>query len=515
MDRMHVASQGEPVYPEGIERRKSVDDAIAELFPDATVFGESGAPITAQAPAGGAFAPAQAVPPLALADGLDNALAPMLGLQEIADNRASSGPYTPPVSLPFSCAPSATSPVACQAAVSSAGTRAPAEWASQCTPTDQRGAGDIFCDPAGAVVGLPPATMDCERSHFAASASIAQTIAQTAGSVALSRAPSGYSAVLSGDLAAAVIPAPLRTPSAPGSFLRAASSGFSRTTSVGTAHSRASSVCLTPSVFSRASSTGSMSDSTVVSNNFLCYPGAHGTILGEKRGRGKPDAPSKRRPWTADEHARFVDSLARFGQKDRGETNGRVGVGLGPGVAELIAVVVGTRTVSQVRSHAQKYFLQLSRTASAVSAGSSSPAASTASASVSAQKSDSADASPREEGSQDVAEGGSGGMGAGGSRDGVSSSAGLKCEPIEECDSSQDRESAAPAGERGCAAIKLENHQRGAEVNKRQKTTSHSCDKIETKTAATATAADDSVAAVAVRPGAHGGKVLASLVQAA
>ena len=509
MDKLRDASEGAPVYPEGIERRKSVDDAIAELFPDAAVFEPWEAPIPAQAPAGGAFAPVvgEAVPPLALAHGVGNTVAPMLGLQEIAGNRASSGPYTPAVALPFS-------PVACQAAASPAGTLAPAEWPGQCTPTDQRGAGDVFCGPAGAVVSLPPATLDCERSQFAA-ASVAQTTAQTAGSVALSRAPSGYSAVLSGDLPAAVVPVPLRTPSAPGSFLRAASSGFSRTASVGTAHSRASSVSLTPSVFSRASSTGSMSDSAVVSNNFLCYPGAHGTILGEKRGRGKPDAPSKRRPWTADEHARFVDSLARFGQKDRGETNGRVGVGLGPGVAELIAVVVGTRNVSQVRSHAQKYFLQLNRTASAASAGSSSPAASTASASVSMQKSDSADASPREEGSQDEVEGGRGETGGGGSRDGVSSSPGIKCEPIGECDSSQDRETAAPAGEQGFAAVKLENHECGAQVNKRPKTTSHSCDKNETKTAAAVTTAGDSVAAVAVHPGAHGGKVLAPLVQAA
>ncbi|KAJ1485332.1 hypothetical protein T484DRAFT_1793883 [Baffinella frigidus] len=38
-----------------------------------------------------------------------------------------------------------------------------------------------------------------------------------------------------------------------------------------------------------------------------------------------------------------------------------VSVGLGPGVAEQIAVHVTSRSVSQVRSHAQKYFLRLYR----------------------------------------------------------------------------------------------------------------------------------------------------------
>ena len=44
---------------------------------------------------------------------------------------------------------------------------------------------------------------------------------------------------------------------------------------------------------------------------------------------------------------------------------GKVSVGLGPGVAEQIAVFVGSRSVSQVRSHAQKYFLRLHRAAKA------------------------------------------------------------------------------------------------------------------------------------------------------
>ena len=72
--------------------------------------------------------------------------------------------------------------------------------------------------------------------------------------------------------------------------------------------------------------------------------------------------------WSAEEHQQFLAGLARFGPivlpMDKGsscaKSGARVSVGLGPGVAEVIAGVVGT-TVSQVRSHVQKYFLRRSR----------------------------------------------------------------------------------------------------------------------------------------------------------
>eukprot|EP00286_Rhodomonas_abbreviata_P007830 CAMPEP_0181329500 /NCGR_PEP_ID=MMETSP1101-20121128/23341_1 /TAXON_ID=46948 /ORGANISM="Rhodomonas abbreviata, Strain Caron Lab Isolate" /LENGTH=131 /DNA_ID=CAMNT_0023438577 /DNA_START=155 /DNA_END=550 /DNA_ORIENTATION=- len=67
--------------------------------------------------------------------------------------------------------------------------------------------------------------------------------------------------------------------------------------------------------------------------------------------------------WSKEEHALFLDGLKKFGTRpDDDNLNQRPMVGLGPGVAELLATFIGTRSVSQVRSHAQKHFIREWRT---------------------------------------------------------------------------------------------------------------------------------------------------------
>jgi SHAQKYF class myb-like DNA-binding protein len=55
--------------------------------------------------------------------------------------------------------------------------------------------------------------------------------------------------------------------------------------------------------------------------------------------------PSQSRYWTAEEHERFLEAIKRFGEKD----------------VKNIAALVGSRNPTQVRTHAQKYFLRLER----------------------------------------------------------------------------------------------------------------------------------------------------------
>jgi len=77
-----------------------------------------------------------------------------------------------------------------------------------------------------------------------------------------------------------------------------------------------------------------------------------------------------RKQWTPEEEAKFLKALDKLGPKDT-ETDprtGRVSVRLGPGVAEIISLVVGSRSVAQVRSHAQKHYIRKEREASRLGA---------------------------------------------------------------------------------------------------------------------------------------------------
>eukprot|EP00960_Hanusia_phi_P030319 748519-Hanusia_phi.AAC.3 len=70
---------------------------------------------------------------------------------------------------------------------------------------------------------------------------------------------------------------------------------------------------------------------------------------------------SQRRPWSEDEHQRFLSALERFGTPTNMDQHRGSAVGLGQGVADMISFVVGTRSPAQVRSHAQKFFLKQQR----------------------------------------------------------------------------------------------------------------------------------------------------------
>ncbi|KAI0558597.1 myb domain containing protein [Gracilaria domingensis] len=62
--------------------------------------------------------------------------------------------------------------------------------------------------------------------------------------------------------------------------------------------------------------------------------------------RGKSDAPKvQSRYWTPAEHQRFLEALQKFGPKD----------------VRAIANYVGSRNATQVRTHAQKYFLRVAK----------------------------------------------------------------------------------------------------------------------------------------------------------
>jgi len=61
--------------------------------------------------------------------------------------------------------------------------------------------------------------------------------------------------------------------------------------------------------------------------------------------QSEDDNKNQSRYWSEDEHRKFVEGVEKFGAKE----------------AKKIAEYVGTRDITQVRSHAQKYFLKLKR----------------------------------------------------------------------------------------------------------------------------------------------------------
>lgn len=87
--------------------------------------------------------------------------------------------------------------------------------------------------------------------------------------------------------------------------------------------------------------------------------------------RAKPHTSQVACYWTQAEHRRFLEALELYMEPGAGAEagkggagkRGKVSVGLGHGTAERIAAHVGTRTVAQVRSHAQKYFLRKAKAA--------------------------------------------------------------------------------------------------------------------------------------------------------
>ncbi len=356
---MHVlmtGAHGAGGSEDGLSRTESVDDAVASLFPDAQIFlagnpvPDSGSCVTAPASGSDIMAYAPAV----------LHAHQMPGVAAVAGRALGSGMHAPST---------AAGSAFLVAQYSSGGAHFPLD-ASANTGSSNSSA-------------LNPLSLSFEATmsaHYTRPDSLlaagGNPMALPHGS--LSRTSSGYSAVLSGESqmqgmplgpSAAGLALPSSSTPVSSVFVRTASGGFSRAPSSG--YLSQHSTCAATA--SRTSSTGGsisgISLESVSPRGDGLERTSSGASAGEKRGKG--NAP-KRRPWSAEEHSRFLESLKRFGQKDKPENNGKVTVGLGPGVAELISVVVGTRTVSQVRSHAQKYFLQLSRTASASSAAPSS-----------------------------------------------------------------------------------------------------------------------------------------------
>ena len=348
---------------DGLPRTQSVDDAVASLFPEAQIFlagnpiPDSGSCATAPASSGNGM--------MAYAPAVLHAHQ-MPGVTAVAGIALGAGIHAPST---------AAGSAFLVAQYSSGGAHFPLDASANMGSNHS---------PA-----LNPLSLSYEAPMSAHYPRPDSLLAAGGNSMALphgslSRTSSGYSAVLSGESkmqgmppgpSAAGLVLPSSSTPASSVFVRTASGGFARASSSGCFSQHSTCAATASRTSSAGGSISGISLESVSPRGDGLERTSSGASAGEKRGKG--NAP-KRRPWSAEEHSRFLESLKRFGQKDKPENNGKVTVGLGPGVAELISVVVGTRTVSQVRSHAQKYFLQLSRTASASSASASSAAPSSA-----------------------------------------------------------------------------------------------------------------------------------------
>ncbi|EKX40377.1 hypothetical protein GUITHDRAFT_142870 [Guillardia theta CCMP2712] len=88
-------------------------------------------------------------------------------------------------------------------------------------------------------------------------------------------------------------------------------------------------------------------------------------ICGELESEQADSKDSKSRYWTEEEHQRFLEAVEKYGHKD----------------VKSISSIVGTRSATQVRTHAQKYFMKMAKSSLQVQCTSDSVEAAAAAAS--------------------------------------------------------------------------------------------------------------------------------------